>query len=398
MQFYPLRFHPHGSYSGLLMATNKRDYYEVLTIEREASVEIIEKTYRKLAKQHHPDRNIGDPEAEAKFKEINEAYEVLSDPDKRSRYDRYGHAGLSGDAGGFPGGGGAGDLFSDLISNFFGGGGGAGKRRSGPRPGADIQAVVDIDLVEAAKGVKKSLSFNRSEHCTECKGKGSKSGKRVTCNRCNGKGSIVLTQAGGFFSVQRECPSCGGEGSTVSDPCRDCRGSGRMQVNRTVEVNVPAGVDTGTRIQLRGEGEPGEAGASRGDLELIIRVAEHPDFHREGTHLITAFPVTFSQAALGAEIEIATLLGRTTMKIPRGVQTGTAIRISGEGLPSLRGGKKGDLIVQIHVETPTKLTPKQEELYRELASLDNKNVSSARKSLLERIKGFFTAEDEQNSK
>lgn len=371
------------------MAT-KRDYYEVLGVERTATVEVIEKSYRKLARQYHPDRNIGDPEAEVKFKEATEAHDILTDEEKRAIYDRYGHAGLEngGGGGGFPGG--MGDLFGDLINNFFGGGGRRQQQR-GPRAGADIQGILDITLEEAAKGVKKSVTLQRREQCGDCSGKGSKTGKREKCKRCDGKG--VTSSSAGFFSVQRECGACRGEGSVMTDPCPTCRGSGKVHVSRTVEVNVPAGVDTGLRLQLRGEGEVGDPGAPRGDLELVIRVADHPDFKRDRDNLICAVPITFSQAALGAKIDIPTLLNKTSLTIPKGTQTHTEIRIPGEGMPNLRSGRKGDLRVMVVVETPEKLTKRQEELLRELAEIEHKEVSPARKSLFERIKGFFTGEE-----
>ena len=369
--------------------SGKRDYYEVLIVAKGAAQDEIERAYRKLARQHHPDRNIGDPDAEGRFKEVNEAYEVLTDPNKRARYDRYGHAGLEGGGGG----GNPGDLFGDLISSFFGGGGG-GRGRSGPQPGNDIQAILDITLLEAATGVKRSLTFDRHELCVDCKGHGSKTGQRNACKPCGGRG-VVLDRAGGFFSVQRECRACRGQGSVVADPCPKCRGAGRRNVERTVEVNVPPGVDTGMRLQVRGEGEAGDPGAPRGDLELIVRVADHADFKRDGDNLLCAVPVTISQAALGAKIEIPTLAGKTTLTVPKGTQSHTEIRVPGEGLPGLRNGRKGDLRVVVVVETPTTLTKRQEELLRELAEIDHKEVSTARKSLLEKLKRLFTSDSEK---
>jgi molecular chaperone DnaJ len=379
------------------MAT-KRDYYEVLQVERTATIEVIEKSYRRLAREYHPDRNIGNPEAEVKFKEATEAHEVLINEEKRAVYDRYGHAGLEqGGAGpgGFPGG--MGDFFGDLINNFFGGAAGGGRRQQrGPRGGADIQAILDITLEEAAKGVKKSISLQRREQCGDCSGKGSKSGKREKCKRCDGKGATV--SSAGFFSVQRECAACRGEGSTMTDPCNNCRGAGKVHVSRTIEVNVPPGADTGVRLQLRGEGEAGDPGAPRGDLELVIRVAEHADFKRDRDNLICVIPITFTQAALGAKIEIPTLLNKTSLNIPKGTQTHTEIRIPSEGMPNLRSGRKGDLRVLVVVETPETLTKQQEELFRELAELEQKDVSPARKSLFERIKGYFKGDEDENPK
>jgi molecular chaperone DnaJ len=370
----------------------KRDYYEVLGVDKQADTEAIERAYRKLARQHHPDRNIGDPEAEVRFKEITEAHEILINGEKRAVYDRYGHAGLNGQSD--TGFGAAGDFFSDIINNFFGGGG--NRRQRGPRSGDDIQIILDINLVEASAGAKKSVKIQRREHCTDCHGKGSKSGQRVSCKRCNGKGATV--SSAGFFSVQRECPACRGEGSELTDPCPSCRGSGRTQISRSIEVNIPPGVDTGVRLQVRQEGEVGDVGAPRGDLEIIIRVAEHPDFKRDRDNLICVIPITFSQSALGAKIDIPTLSGKTSLTVPKGTQTHTEIRIHGEGMPNLRSGRKGDLRVLVVLETPEKLTPRQEELLRELAEIEHKDVSPARKSLFERIKGFFGSAEAEGKK
>ncbi|QVL32559.1 molecular chaperone DnaJ [Telmatocola sphagniphila] len=372
----------------------KRDYYEVLGVTREASTEIIVKAYRKLAREYHPDRNIGNKDAEHKFKEVNEAHEVLSNDEKRAVYDRYGHSGLEGGMGGagFGGfGGGAGDVFSDLINGFFGGG---QQRRRGPQEGRDIQMVLDVTLREAAKGIKKDVVIPRLETCVDCRGAGTKTGKKVQCRNCGGKGEVYLSH--GFFQVRQACRSCNGSGSTISDPCPSCRGQGKVEEKRKLEVNIPAGVDTGVRLQLRGEGEAGDPGAVRGDLEIVIRVGEDPDFKRDGNHLITVVPITYSQAALGASIEIPTLLGKTMLEIPRGTQTHTELRVSGEGMPSLRGNRKGDLRVLAIVETPTKLTPRHEELLRELAGIEQKHVSPERKTFFDKLKGFFGNEEKKD--
>lgn len=373
------------------MASVKRDYYEVLSITRESDTEQIEVAYRRLARQHHPDRNIGDTEAEVRFKEATEAREVLTDKDKRAAYDRYGHAGLEQGAGGFgPAGAGAGEFFSDLINGFFGGGG--QQRKRGPQQGRDIQTVMEVTLLEAATGVKKTITIPRLESCGDCSGKGSKSGDKKKCQRCEGKGVEVVSQAGGFFAVQRTCSKCQGRGYLLSDPCMTCRGAGRTEVRKNVEVAVPAGVDTGMRMQLRGEGEAGEPGAQRGDLEIVIQVAPHPDFERDGTNLITAIPLTFSQAALGVTMDIPTLTGKASLTVAPGTQTNTELRVKGEGIPHVRTARKGDLRVMLVIETPTNLSKRQEELLRELAEIEHKNVSTQRKGFLDRIKGLFDHE------
>ena len=372
---------------------NKRDYYEVLGVARSATEVEITKAYRKQAMQHHPDRNVGDVEADAKFKEATEAYEVLRDTQKRAAYDRYGHEGLSG-AGGFPGGVGVDltDLFGDFLGNFFGGGSGR-RTRGGPRPGRDIQAVIDIDLVEAATGVKKTQTVPREEICRECSGSGSKPGtKPSVCRRCNGQGAVILNQ--GFISVQQTCRACDGRGQVITDPCPACRGNGRTEVRRTVEVEIPPGVDTGNRIRYSGEGDAGDPGAPRGDLEFVIRVREHKFFHRDGHNLVCQWPITFAQAALGGPIEITTLTGQTvTHNLPRGIQTHEVIRLAGHGMPNPRGGRKGDLLVQVVVETPTNLTPEQEQLLRQLAELDHTQVAGPRKGFFGKLKDLFAAEE-----
>ena len=371
----------------------KRDYYEVLGVARSATEVEITKAYRKLAMKYHPDRNVGDAEAEANFKEATEAYEVLRDTQKRAVYDRYGHEGLSGGAGGFPGGVGVDltDLFGDFLGNFFGGGG--RRTRGGPRPGRDIQAVIDIDLVEAATGVKKTQTVPREEICRECSGSGSKPGtKPSVCRRCNGQGAVILNQ--GFISVQQTCRACDGRGQVITDPCSACRGNGRTEVRRTIEVEIPPGVDTGNRIRYSGEGDAGDPGAPRGDLEFVIRVREHKFFHRDGHNLVCQWPITFGQAALGGPIEITTLTGqKVTHNLSRGIQTHEVIRLAGHGMPNPRGGRKGDLLVQVVVETPTNLTPEQEQLLRQLAELDQTVVAGPRKGFFGKLKDLFVAED-----
>jgi molecular chaperone DnaJ len=370
-----------------MMASSRRDYYEVLDVRKDADGEEIRKAYRRLAMQYHPDRNVGDPEAEEKFKEAAEAYEVLRDSEKRRRYDRYGHAGLQGmNVPHFNDAQSVFDLFGDIFGDIFG-----DRRRRGPQAGRDLEVVIDVELVEAARGVTKTVNVPREEACVDCGGSGSRRGTQpATCRRCGGHGVVVQSQ--GFFRIQQTCRACGGRGAVVTDPCSSCQGRGRVVVRRTLEVGIPPGVDTGTRIRLSGEGETGDPGAPRGDLYCVIRVREHPFFQRDGVHLVCQVPITFSQAALGAEIELPTLNGAITHALKRGTQSGEVIRIAGHGMPSLRGGRVGDLLVQVVVETPRQLTKRQEELLRELAELEQRHVSPQRKSFLNKLRSFFSGE------
>ena len=376
------------------MATVKRDYYEVLSVTRAASGEEIKKSYRRLAMEYHPDRNPGDDAAAEKFKECTEAHEVLSDPQKRQLYDRHGHAAFS--AGG--GGGGPnvdlGDLFGDLLGGLFGNAGGRGAR-GGPRRGQDVQAVLDIELVEAATGVKKQVTIKREDACEPCHGSGAKPGTSpVACKRCGGQGVVVQRQ--GFFQVQQPCRSCNGTGQIIGDPCVTCRGHGRVVGSRAIDIDIPAGVDTGDRIRFTGMGDAGDPGAGRGDLEFAIRVREHKFFQRDGQNLICQWPVTFAQAALGADIEITTLTGQKVgYDLPRGVQTHEVFRLAGHGLPSRRGGKKGDLLVQVVLDTPQQLSAEQEELFRKLAAIDDaqRDAPPAKKSIFHKLKDWLTADE-----
>lgn len=384
------------------MAGSKRDYYEVLGVERSASVEEIEKAYRRLARQHHPDRNIGDTEAEHRFKEITEAHEVLVHVEKRERYDRYGHAGLDPNDTGFGPGGSFSDIVSDLFSAFMGGGGQRRRGGGGPRRGADRRQVVDLQLNEIIAETKKTISVSRLEACTECSGKGTKSGKRTTCVQCAGQGEFIQRQ--GFFELRQTCPRCQGDGTIIADPCPKCKGDGRTEAKRDVEVRIPAGADTGLRLLVPGEGDAGQPGAERGDLELIVRIAEHPDFQRDGVNLIFAAAISVSQAALGAAVDIPTLTGKTSLTIPKGTQSHTELRIKGEGLPELRvdrrgqpvaSSRRGDLRVLVVVEIPTDLTSRHEELLRELAELEHQKVSAPKKSFVDKLKGWFTHDDKR---
>lgn len=376
------------------MAT-KRDYYEVLGVARDANPDAIKGAYRRLALKFHPDRNPNNPEAEQKFKEAAEAYEILSDPDRRSKYDRFGHAGLSGT--GVHEFRDAEDIF-DVFGDIFGGGVfgdlfGGRRGRRGPRAGRDLRMQLDLDLFEAAKGANKTIDIRRQELCSQCGGSGAKRGtKPVTCSYCGGRGQVF--QSSGFFRIATPCPSCRGTGSQIRDPCPDCSGNGRIVAGRTIQVDVPPGVDTGMRVRLRGEGEPGDNGAPRGDLYCYINVREHPLFHREGANLICQVPITFTQAALGAEVEVPTLSGKQPLSVPRGTQSGEVFRLRGKGMPDPHGRGCGELVVQVVVETPKKLTKRQEELLREFAELENKHVSPERKSFFETLRDYFAPSEE----
>ena len=377
------------------MATTKRDYYEILGLKREAAPDEVKKAYRQFAVKYHPDKNPGNPEAEKKFREGAEAYEVLSDQTKRQRYDRYGHAGMEGAGvhdfrnaedvmsafGDIFGGG----LFGDLF----------GQRRRGPRPGQDLLFKLEIDLEEAAKGATRSIEVTRQEYCGECNGSGARRGTvATTCNYCGGQGQVV--QSRGFFQVATTCPSCGGEGIRVTDPCPACRGSGRASQAATLKVDVPPGVESGMWLQYRGQGEPGDPGAPRGNLRIQILVKKHTFFERNRNDIMIQVPISFMQAALGAEIEVPTLQGRDKLVIPRGTQSHDVLRMKGRGMADISGRGKGDELVEVVVETPRHLTPRQEELLRELADIEHESVSPRRKSFFEKLRDYFTEEDFPN--
>jgi len=375
------------------MATTKRDYYEVLGVKRDAAPEEIKKAYRQMALKNHPDKNPDDSEAEKRFKEAAEAYEVLSDQSKRQRYDRYGHAGLEG--------AGVHDFRNaeDIMSAFgdiFGGGlfGDLfGQRRRGPRAGQDLLFKLEIDLIEAARGTTKPIDINRQETCGECKGSGTRKGTiATTCNYCGGQGQVV--QSRGFFQVATTCPACGGEGVRITDPCPNCRGSGRVSAVAHLKVDIPPGVESGMWLQLRSQGEPGDPGAPRGNLRIQILVRKHPDFERNRNDLLCKWPITFSQAALGAEIEVPTLDGPDRLHVPRGTQSGEVLRLKGRGMPDISGRGRGDELIEVIVETPRHLSSRQEELFRELAEIEHENVSPRRKSYLEKLRDYFTEDAE----
>jgi len=373
----------------------KRDYYEILGVSRDADETELKKAYRKLAKQYHPDMNPNDKDAEAKFKEINEAYAVLSDPQKRKQYDMYGHSGLDGTGfDGFSGFGGFDFGFEDIFDTFFGGSpfGRSTRRKSGPRRGNDLKYSLEISFLEAAFGVTKEINVTRMQLCHVCGGSGSKPGtKPETCRHCNGTGQIRHVQATPFGQMvnMRTCEVCRGEGTIITNPCDECRGNGRVQKISKISINVPAGIDNGQTISLRGEGEPGMMGGPPGDLYVSIRVKPHPLFKREGYDVICEIPITFTQAALGAELEIPTLEGTIKYNIPEGTQTGTVFRLKNKGIKHLRSNAKGDQLVRVNVEVPTKLSAKQKELLKQFAEISGDEVFQQRKSFFDKMKDLF---------
>ena len=365
------------------MAENKRDYYEVLGVSKTASEDEIKKAYRSLAKKYHPDMNPGDKEAEVKFKEVNEAYAVLSDSDKRSKYDRFGHDAFDptsgGGFGGFGGFGGADFDFGDIFSSFFGGGGGSSRSRANmPMDGDDIATRITISFEEAAFGCKKEVNFARVESCSECGGSGAKKGTTPdTCDECRGTGRITVKQQTmlGYMQTQRACPKCSGRGKTIKDPCPECNGKGRVKINKKLEVNIPAGIDSHQNIILRGQGSAGVNGGSNGDLIIEVRVLADKIFERDGNNLYCEVPINFAEAALGADVDVPVLGGGTEkLKVPEGTQSGASFTLRGKGIPNVNTGRKGDLIITVEVETPKNLNSKQKELLRAFAdSLEDKN-------------------------
>ena len=345
----------------------KRDYYEVLGVARNASEADLKKAFRRLAMKYHPDRNSGDADTEAKFKEAKLAYDVLSDPKKRSAYDQFGHAGVDAGAGGFGGPGGDGGAFSDIFGDVFGDifGGRSGARRT--QRGVDLRYDLSLSLEDAVSGKEVKFRIPVQVECQFCGGTGAKPGtKPKTCTTCGGSGQVRMQQ--GFFSIQQTCPTCRGTGSVIEEACSHCRGRGRIQEEKTLSVRVPAGVDTGDRIRLAGEGERGEHGGPPGDLYVQIQVKAHPIFTREDSHLHCEVPIGFVTAALGGELEVPTLDGKVMLKIPAGTQTGKMFRVRGKGVKPVRGGVIGDLICRVTVETPVNLTERQKDLLREFES------------------------------
>jgi len=370
---------------------SKRDYYEVLSISRTATDQEIKSAYRRLAVKYHPDKNPNDATAEEKFKEAAEAYSVLSDAEQRRRYDRFGHAGVSSSANagnwGAPGFGGIEDILGDLFGfgDVFGGGRG-GARRSAAQRGADLRYDLEISLEEAAQGMTAQLRIPRLETCETCKGAGAKAGTQPeTCSTCSGSGQVRYQQ--GFFSVARTCHVCRGAGRVIKDPCDTCKGAGRVEREKQMEVKIPAGVETGSRLRVSGEGESGTQGGAPGDLYVVIHVAEHDQFERQGSNLYEAVPITFAQAALGADIMVKTLDGDEKLKIPTGTQTGTVFRLRGKGMPALGGRGKGDLFVSVTVMTPTSLTREQRRLLEQLAEVESKDLED--KGLVDKVRDIF---------
>ncbi|GAB3281649.1 molecular chaperone DnaJ [Parahaliea aestuarii] len=370
---------------------SKRDYYEVLGVDRGTDDKEIKKAYRRVAMKYHPDRNPDDPDADAKFKEATEAYDVLMNREKRAAYDQFGHAGvdpsMGGGAGGF-GGGNFSDIFGDVFGDIFGGG---GRGRGGPQRGSDLRYTLDISLEDAVRGTTVEIRVPTLAGCDECDGSGARKGSSpVTCNTCGGMGQVRMQQ--GLFAVQQTCPACRGRGKTISDPCRSCHGQGRVEKTKTLSVKVPPGVDTGDRIRLSGEGEAGPDGGPAGDLFVQMSVRQHPIFERDGKNLYCEVPITFVDAALGGELEVPTLDGRVKLKIPAETQTGKLFRLRGKGVKPVRGGSVGDLLCRAVVETPVNLSKKQKELLKEFQdSLGQGGGSQSprQSSWFEGVKNFF---------
>jgi molecular chaperone DnaJ len=378
------------------MSTVKRDYYEVLEVSKTSTVDEIKRAYRKAAHKYHPDKNPGDAAAEVKFKECAEAYEVLSDEDKRSRYDQYGHEGLRGttmhdyshmDV----------SSIEDLFSAFFGGGrqrghGGPANRQT---RGYDLETQVQISLQDVAKGCEREIDFTRQDVCQTCGGNGAKPGtKRSQCRTCGGRGQVAQRGFGGMFQMVTTCPHCMGQGSTVDTPCPSCDGSGRTPQKRTLSVKIPPGVHDGQSLVVRGEGEPGEHGGPRGNLHIYIRVKEHPFFLRDEDNLVLQLPISMAQAALGADVEVPTLFGKSNLRIPPGTQHGEVLMLKGLGLPNHRGGAQGHQLIQVLLEIPRKLTKRQEELLREYAAIEETHVLPQQKSFFEKLKDYVVGTED----
>ena len=355
---------------------HKRDYYEILGVSRQADEEGIKKAYRKMALKYHPDRNPGDKQAEERFKEAAEAYDVLHDPQKRDLYDRFGHEGLK--STGFTGFGGFEDIFSsfsDIFEDFFGFGRGSRRGASRAREGADLRYDLSVSFMEAAKGKEVELKIPRLETCSNCKGNGLEPGMRPEyCPTCGGRGQIVQSQ--GFFRISTPCPRCHGQGQIITHPCPSCHGQGRIEQTKTLMVKIPLGISNGSRLRFRGQGEEGSHGGPPGDLYVIVFVEEHDFFHREGDDVICTIPISMIQAALGAEMEVPTLKEPKKLTIPKSIQNGHTLRLKGEGFPHLRGSGKGDQIIQVSIKIPSHLTKRQEELLREFEELENKKSGS----------------------
>ena len=380
--------------------STKRDYYDVLGVDKSADATAIKKAYRKLAMKYHPDKNPGDKEAEEKFKEINEAYEVLSDETKRRNYDQFGHEGVNGQgfggAGGFGGQGFGGfdDIFGDIFGDMFGGGfsGGSRQRRRGPERGADIKQRVNISFEEAAFGKKVQVKINRSEECEECHGSGARPGtSKKTCPTCHGSGTVQSVQRTPFGNIasQRTCSTCDGEGEINESPCNKCHGKGSVRKTKTIEVDIPAGIDDGQMIKLSGQGEVGEKGGPRGDLYIVVNVQKHEIFTREGYDVYIEMPIRFTQAALGDKLEVPTLDGKVSYNLPEGTQTGTVFRLREKGIPKLRSNSRGDQYVKVIIDTPKKLNDEQKELLRKFDESCGNKVHEKQRSWKSKIDNFF---------
>lgn len=380
------------------MPSVQRDYYEVLSVEKTADGEEVKRAYRRMAMKYHPDRNPGDADAEVKFKECAQAYEVLSDDGKRKVYDQFGHEGLK------RGGGGTAthdftrmnveDIFSMFNDIFAGGGMGGGRRGGGgPARGYDLETEVSITLEEVLSGVEEQVEFTRMDVCEKCAGSGAKPGtKPMTCQTCGGHGKVQQSGMGGMFRMVVACPACAGRGQVVKEFCDGCRGKGRVPKKRTIAVRIPAGIHDGQAVRVRGEGEPPPAEASsngqgvRGDLHVVVRVQEHKRFKREGDHLVLEMPISFAQAAIGADIEVPTLDGKHTVTVPRGTQHAALFRVDDAGMPDLRSGARGDLVVVTTIEIPRKMTPEQEKLLRDYAATENMNVAAPKKGFFDSVR------------
>jgi molecular chaperone DnaJ len=371
----------------------KDDYYKILGVNRNSTEEDIKKAYRQMALKHHPDRNPGNKEAEQRFKNAAEAYEVLGDSEKRRRYDQFGHDGLRGtEMHGF-------STFEDIFDTFgdiFGGRGGifedffgTGRtQRREPHRGASLKCDIEVDFVEVAKGVEKTIELIRKEPCEKCRGTGARDGTRpTTCSHCGGRGEVQQSQ--GFFTLRTTCPRCRGRGTVIDTPCNKCGGAGRHPKKTSISVQIPAGVDEGMRLRIPGQGEAGENGAPHGDLYCDIHVRPHPFFERRNNDVICEVPIVFTQAALGAVIDVPTLTSATKVKIPKGTQSGHVIKLRGEGFPDVHGYGRGNLLVHLVIETPTKLTTRQEELLKEFAVLEQKNLGPRKSGFFEKMKGYF---------
>ncbi len=377
--------------------SSKRDYYEVLGVERSATAEEIKKAYRKLAVKFHPDKNPGDKDAEEKFKELSQAYEALSDPQKRAAYDQYGHAAFDPRKRGFGGasGGGFHDPF-EIFREVFGGGGSifddlfGGERRdpSGAQRGSDLRYDMEISFLDAALGCEKEISVNKLEQCDACSGSGAESGSGVkNCSTCGGRGQVIMSR--GIFSIAQTCPRCEGRGKVIEKPCKKCHGAGRAEKGSKIKIRIPAGVDSGSRLRSSGNGEAGLRGGPPGDLYVVLHVQPHDIFERDGDDLVCEVPISFVQAALGAEIEVPTLTGKAQIRIPAGTQSGTIFRLKGKGVKNVQGYGQGDLHVRVVVEVPADLNSAQRQKLQEFAELCDENVNPISKSFFEKAKSFF---------